>query len=542
MLVALALASEALGFATARAEPATPPSTTSPPVFSDATPHDGDGLTVYPGQWSGTWPMAYAYAWERCDATGTACTPLGTGQSYTVTPADVGFRLAARVDASNVAGSASATVLTAAVAAAAPANTALPTVSGIAREGATLTATTGSWSGTAPIAYDFRWKRCAADGSGCATITGAQSQTYVPTAADGGSTLRITVIARNAGGQRTATSAQTQLVATLPPISTSPPVLSGAAREGTALTTSLGGWSVTQPTAYAYQWLRCDAAGGGCVAIAGATRPSHTLESGDAGSKLRARVTATNAGGATASTSGPSALVAPVGATLFATGFAGGDGLVTNSYASLYPEAPGVAVSPEWELTGGSLYRRAGRGWTGVPDGVNPDATSSNGTGSAIFRLHTRQSGFGDVAVSFLLRVNALSSTSRTPATAWDGAHVWLRYQSGAALYAVSVERRDGIVVIKKKCPGGTTNGGTYYNLTPYVPVSLDFTTWRRVQATVDTRADGSVSLGLYVDGELVLSALDTGTGCAPISGTGAVGIRGDNAELELDDVTVTRL
>jgi len=120
--------------------------------------------------------------------------------------------------------------------------------------------------------------------------------------------------------------------------------------------------------------------------------------------------------------------------------------------------------------------------------------------------------------------------------------HIWLRHQSDASLYALSVERRDGIAVIKKKCPGGPTNGGTYHSLTPYVPVPLDFATWKRVQATVDTKPDGSVSLGLYVDGELVLSATDTGIGCAPISGTGAVGIRGDNADLEFDDVTVARL
>jgi len=88
---------------------------------------------------------------------------------------------------------------------------------------------------------------------------------------------------------------------------------------------------------------------------------------------------------------------------------------VTNSYASLYPKAPGVILSPAWELSGGSLYRRVGHGWTGVPDDANPNATSSNGTGSAIFRLHTRQSAFGDVVVSLVLRVNGLISTARTP-------------------------------------------------------------------------------------------------------------------------------
>ena len=61
-------------------------------------------------------------------------------------------------------------------------------------------------------------------------------------------------------------------VTTLPPIATSPPRLGGTAREGTALTVSLGGWSVTQPTTYAYQWLRCNAGGGSCAAIGEATK------------------------------------------------------------------------------------------------------------------------------------------------------------------------------------------------------------------------------------------------------------------------------
>ena len=81
------------------------------------------------------------------------------------------------------------------------------------------------------------------------------------------------------------------------------------------------------------------------------------------------------------------------------------------------------------------------------------------------FRMRSRALGFGDVALSLDLAVLRLRATASTPAQQWDGVHLWLRYQSERQLYAVSVARRDGRVVIKKKCPGGASNGGTYYPL-----------------------------------------------------------------------------
>ena len=60
-------------------------------------------------------------------------------------------------------------------------------------------------------------------------IAGATASTYVVTAADVGSTLRLAVTAVNASGQATASSAATGLVAPWGPSSTALPVLSGQA-------------------------------------------------------------------------------------------------------------------------------------------------------------------------------------------------------------------------------------------------------------------------------------------------------------------------
>jgi hypothetical protein len=98
------------------------------------------------------------------------------------------------------------------VPATAPANTAPPAISGTAQGGLTLTASTGSWSGTTPMSFAYQWRRCDSAGANCADIAGATGSTYVPVGADTAHTLRVLVTATNGGGSAPATSAQTGLV------------------------------------------------------------------------------------------------------------------------------------------------------------------------------------------------------------------------------------------------------------------------------------------------------------------------------------------
>jgi len=102
------------------------------------------------------------------------------------------------------------------------------------------------------------------------------------------------------------------------------------------------------------------------------------------------------------------------------------------------------------------------------------------------------------------------------------------------------VARRDGRVVIKKKCPGGPVNGGTYHKLTDEVPgypvpLGVDM----KVAAWVSTLPDGRVRLRLYRDGAWALDAIDSGLGCPPITSPGAIGIRADDVEADFDDFSV---
>ena len=101
--------------------------------------------------------------------------------------------------------------------------------------GSTLTATTGTWTGS-PSSYRLRWTRCPASGSApdasdCATISGATTSSYAPGTADVGERLRVRVTATNATGSTTVASNATAVVraaATKPP----PPVSNGCAKTG----------------------------------------------------------------------------------------------------------------------------------------------------------------------------------------------------------------------------------------------------------------------------------------------------------------------
>jgi hypothetical protein len=129
--------------------------------------------------------------------------------------ADVGDTIRVVVTATNSAGSAkanSAQTGVVAASASAPVNTALPTVSGSAVQGSTLTESDGSWSGSPAPTFTRQWQRCTS-ATVCADISGATGTSYVLVAADVGDTIRVVVTATNSAGSAKANSAQTGVVA-----------------------------------------------------------------------------------------------------------------------------------------------------------------------------------------------------------------------------------------------------------------------------------------------------------------------------------------
>jgi hypothetical protein len=215
------------------------------------------------------------------------------------------------------------------------------------------------------------------------------------------------------------------------------------------------------------------------------------------------------------------------------------DGLITNEFAYYNPHNPAARVSPIWIATSGSLFVRDHAGWTGIPDQRSPGPLSAGATDSSVFRIVTRRAGFQNAAVSFSLFVQRFAVPPAGTDPRWQGVHVFLRYQSPDLLYVVSVDRRDGVIVIKKKVPGGPSAGGTYYTLA-MVHGTAVAGRWVQIKASA-VNSGANVDLKVWVDGHLRLQAVDSGVGdVAPITQAGRVGLRGDYTEFLFRAFTVT--
>jgi RHS repeat-associated protein len=82
--------------------------------------------------------------------------------SYTPSAADLGYRFAVSVTATNASGSATAvSATTAAIGSqSAPVSTLPPQLSGQPADGSPLSSSAGSWTGAPPISYAYQWQRC----------------------------------------------------------------------------------------------------------------------------------------------------------------------------------------------------------------------------------------------------------------------------------------------------------------------------------------------------------------------------------------------
>lgn len=219
------------------------------------------------------------------------------------------WRATARVSAASFVLAAVGLVVASSASAAAPQNTAPPSIAGTAREGQTLTAAEGTWSNT-PTSFAYQWQRCANDGTGCGDITGATSKTYAVVAGDVGHTVRVVVTATNADGKAAATSDPTDVVASKNgPANTVKPSVSGSAVVGDSLTVTNGSWTPT-PASFSRQWQRCASDGTGCLDIAGATGQTYGVRSADVGHRLRALVTARTSSDQATAASNASGVVA----------------------------------------------------------------------------------------------------------------------------------------------------------------------------------------------------------------------------------------
>jgi phage replication-related protein YjqB (UPF0714/DUF867 family) len=247
--------------------------------------------------------------------------------------------------------------------------------------------------------------------------------------------------------------------------------------------------------------------------------------------------------------------------TLFQDSFTGADGLITNEYAD--SNSDGI-LSPDWDMTSGSLFRQSNTAWTGLPDSLAPNKYSSDHTGSDVFRVNTFRTFAGNIKVSLALKNNSEIHNSNCSAndTCWHGVHIWLRHLTQYDLYAVSLNRADNKVIIKRKVPCGNENDGFYKDLTSPVMHAWSVGTWQHYSVTIQTNSDGSITIKVYDDDSdpntPFLQATDAGgtntswtSGCTapgryptaqypPITAAGSVGVRGDFDNFNFDDFRIS--
>jgi hypothetical protein len=286
LLVAVVVAGAALLFSAGPASALGGPLNVTPPSISGSVVQ-GQTVTCSPGTWQPA-PTGYSYSWQRNATT----TIGGTGDTYTLTLADVNQAITCQVVARDVAGSSLPAVSIPPVVpvvlpvAATPLNTSPPVISGTAQQGQTVRCSTGAWTNS-PTGYAYSWQR---SGSSIAGQTGSQ---YALTSADVNQVITCTVLASNTSGSSSALSPP--IVPVSLPVGTAPvnaglPAISGTAQAGRTVACSQGSW-LNAPTSYTYAWQR-DA-----QAIAGQAASQYTLTSSDAGQAITCSVAASNSSG-----------------------------------------------------------------------------------------------------------------------------------------------------------------------------------------------------------------------------------------------------
>ena len=179
------------------------------PVAS-GTGQVGQTLSTTNGSWQGIATITFTYQWRRdaSDISGA------TSSTYTLVADDYATDIDCMVTATNSLGSANQDSNDIEnIAGSVPVISGVPTISGTAKVGETLTATAASVTGTPTPTDTFQWQRSDNGSTEWANVSGATSTTYTAVSADEGKFLRVVQTSTNEAGSDTANSASTTQVA-----------------------------------------------------------------------------------------------------------------------------------------------------------------------------------------------------------------------------------------------------------------------------------------------------------------------------------------
>ena len=188
---------------------------------------NSNSLSAWGGSWSGYEAPELTYAWYSCTGGGSDtpatrpsnCSAISGASAATLLPQNLGGRyIRVGVTGTNSRGTATRFSTAFGPIASAPTVTANPAISGTARTGRTLTASTGTWTGSPTLSY--QWFRCTRVGrdnptatpSGCTAIGGATLNTYELSSSDASRFIRVRVTGTNISGTRVVFSQSTSAV------------------------------------------------------------------------------------------------------------------------------------------------------------------------------------------------------------------------------------------------------------------------------------------------------------------------------------------
>lgn len=250
----------------------------------------GQTLTAVTGTWAPV-PDSFTYQWYY----GGAVVPGATASTLDVTNFVAGYPITVAVTAVKTGYPSTAmTSLATASVGQLMSVTPVPTISGTAAVGKTLTVVNGTWT-PSNVSFTYQWYR-----SGTA-ISGATGSSYSPVAADVGYYLTVTEIASlTAYTSTTVSSAATAAV--LNQMTKATPTIAGNTTIGSVLTATPGSWTPSATT-LSYQWYRNG------TAISGATATTYTLVTADDTTTITVTVTGTASGYDTASATSAGFLV-----------------------------------------------------------------------------------------------------------------------------------------------------------------------------------------------------------------------------------------
>ncbi len=320
---------------------------------------------------AGSWPpppVTLTYLWKAngvsiSGATNVffvpAATEAGKVITVTVTGSKPGYPSVSKT--SNATGGVAAGTLAAPV----------PTITGTAKVGLTLTAKPGTWA-PAPVTLEYQWK------ANNANISGATASTYKIAAAVVGKRITVTVTGAKTGYTTLAKTSAVTAAVVAGTLTGSIPTITGTPKVGLTLTAKPGTWAPA-PVTLKYQWKANNAN------ISGATASTYKIAAAVVGKRITVTVTGAKTGYTTlAKASSGTRAVAAGTLTPQTPSISGvakvGRGLTANP--GTWSPGP-VTLKYQWKVNGAAVAGKTARTFT-VPASAKGKRITVTVTGTKV--------------------------------------------------------------------------------------------------------------------------------------------------------------